>query len=929
MDTHLEVTDPGRSQRAPGGSSQRRALTGRLIVAVGLAASVLLVPGATGPSTGAAAPQFPDLATLPPRDLRFDRADVDPSGATTLHNVLRFSNTVYNTGEGPLAVSAAISPATNSGPSVQQVLNPDGSVAEQRTVGTSYYHAVHDHYHFDDWGEYQLWTKAQYDLWVSSGRSRGEFKAVGTKTTSCIVDEEFTVNTPLTPYPRKYLLSGCDVDSQGNLNMGLSVGWGDTYDYYRAEQWIDLGQETLADGDYVLRSVTDPKNLIYESAGKSDGARESELDNDAITPFRLSGGSLVDLAKPSGTVSINHVDESTATTAVSVDVVARDDVSGAEEFRLSNDGATWQTFSYTSSYSTPTTVAWDLANQYGGSRITGPRTVHAQTKDRTGKWSSTFTDTIRYGTVSGGTPYSDAVAGDGPVGYWRLDETSGSAAADLTGNNPGTYRNGAAVGAAGLLTTEPLRKAVSLDGVDDSVAIPASGSLSPVHKVTVEAWVRPDALPAVGNYGSLVSKRGSYYMQLSGPRLEFGVDLPGGRRRLLAPAGALSVGATSHVVGVYDGASMRVYVNGREVASAAQTGAVSTTSNGLQIGSWTSTTEFLDGIVDEVAIYPVALSATRVAAHHNLGTSASSTMHLLTVVPQGSGGGSVTSTPAGIKCPSVNCTNDWPAGTRVTLTPAASANSNFAGWGGDCVGTATCTVTMDSAKKVTVSFTPVSSGSEYVDAVVSDAPVGFWRLNETSGTVAGDRVNANNGTYMNGVGLGAAGLLPTETGNTAATFDGTNDSVSIPNSSVLSPTQRVSVEAWVKPDSLPTAGSWSSVLSKNGAYAVQFSGPRLEFALTQAGGARKRLLAPVGAIVAGRAYHVVGTYDGATQRLFINGAQVASVPLTGAIAASSDPLQVASYRRTTEFLAGSVDEPAVYSSGLSAAQVAAHYAAGS
>jgi len=927
VNTRIEDSRPGPLGR-PRTTAQRRLLLARMLVALGLAASVLILPLLTDDSAAAATPQFPDLGTLPPRDLRFDRADVDPSSTTNLHNVLRFSNTVYNSGEGPLAVSAAIDPATKAGPSVQKVLNPDGTMAEQHTVGRSYYHAVHDHYHFDDWGEYQLWTKAQYDLWISSGRSQGQFKAVGTKTTSCIVDEEFTLNTPLTPYPRKYMLNGCDTDAQGNLNMGISVGWGDTYDYYRAEQWIDLGQETLADGDYVLRSVTDPKNLIYESGNKGDNARESELDNDAATPFRLNGGQLVDLANPSGTVSVNHVDESTTSTSVSVDVVARDDVSGVDAFRLSNDGSTWQTFDYTSAYSTPTTVAWDLANQYGGSQTTGPRTVYAQTKDRSGKWSSTFTDTIRYGTVAGGTPYSNAVAGDGPAGYWRLDETSGVTAADLTGNGPGTYRNGAVVGGAGLLAAEPIRKAVSLDGVNDFVAIASSSNLSPTQKVTVESWVKPNKLPAAGSYSSLVAKRGSYYLQLAGPRLEFGLDLPGGRRRLLAPAEALTVGATAHVVGVYDGATMKLYVNGKEVASSAQSGLVAATSNGLQIGAWTPTTEFLSGTLDEVAVYPVALSASRVSAHYNLGTSSSTPSNLLTVVPQGSGSGSVSSTPAGIKCPSVNCTSEWASGTKVTLTPTAAAGSNFTSWEGDCSGTGACVVTMDAAKKVFANFSPISSGSEYVDAVTADAPVGFWRLNETSGTVAGDRVNANNGTFRNGVILGAAGLLPTEAGNTAASFDGTNDSVSVPNSSILSPTQRISVEAWVNPSSLPDAGTYRSVLSKRGAYTVQFSGPRLEFALTQAGGVRKRLQAPSGALVAGRSYHVVGTYDGATQRLFVNGAQVASVPLTGGIATSTDPVQVASFTTTSEFLGGVVDEPALFASALSAARVAAHYAAG-
>src|SRR6478672_10535448 len=69
-----------------------------------------------------AAVLYPDLKTLPPRNLRFDRTDITAESLGVLHNVLRFSNTVYNAGEGPVEIRAKIN----------QSLNPPSGQAYQR-----------------------------------------------------------------------------------------------------------------------------------------------------------------------------------------------------------------------------------------------------------------------------------------------------------------------------------------------------------------------------------------------------------------------------------------------------------------------------------------------------------------------------------------------------------------------------------------------------------------------------------------------------------------------------------------------------------------------------------------------------------------------------------------------------------------------------
>ena len=69
--------------------------------------------------------------------------------------------------------------------------------------------------------------------------------------------------------------------------------------------------------------------------------------------------------------------------------------------------------------------------------------------------------------------------------------------------------------------------------------------------------------------------------------------------------------------------------------------------------------------------------------------------------------------------------------------------------------------------------------------ILSNSPVGYWQLDETSGTTAVNQGTGSsiNGTYTNGPTLGAAALYTG--GSTSVDFDGTNDFVALPDSSLI------------------------------------------------------------------------------------------------------------------------------------------------
>ena len=486
-----------------------------------------------------------------------------------------------------------INPNTKEGTAYQRVYNSDGSIFADYSVGRFYYHAQHDHYHFEDWGQYQLWTKAEYDLFVSTGGNDGDFNFLGSKTTSCVLDEEFISTLPNSPVSGVYPYTGCVPNVQNKLLEGLSVGWGDTYDYYRFEQWIDLGQTTLADGDYVLRTLTDPTNKMYESAGKADGAREGLGDNEAITPVKIIGGQLVDSVLPSGTVAINNVSPVTLIKNVTVKVIGRDDVSGVDQVMLSNDGVTWATYPYTGVQSAAQSISWDLTNPaYGGNTLIGIKTVYAKFHDISGKTSTIpDTDTITYGTVSQTSDYSDAIIADAPVSYWRLSEASGSTAFDSMGTSPGTYNNSPTLGVSSLLLSDSVSKSVTFDGVNDSVSTSNANNFT--SAVSVEAWIKPINFPSSSAYASVASKSNSYTLQFGGSRLEFKLA----NSRLQAPNNALALGQTYHIVGTYDGITQKLYINGIEVASKSLTGSIPINTSNFRIGAFSSSTELFNGTI--------------------------------------------------------------------------------------------------------------------------------------------------------------------------------------------------------------------------------------------------------------------------------------------------------------------------------------------
>jgi len=209
--------------------------------------------------------------------------------------------------------------------------------------------------------------------------------------------------------------------------------------------------------------------------------------------------------------------------------------------------------------------------------------------------------------------YADLVMAAAPVGYWRLDETSGTVAYDSSGKgNQGTYINSPTLA---QIPTIDNGLAIQLDGVNDYVsANSVTGYIT--NELTLELWVKPAAggIIAAFNSGAGGNKAMIHYHAGSGNLAYFDNNVSD------VLVGSYPLNQWYHIVVTIDSSYyVKYYVNGALVAEF-QSGSSAMPGSGdrFSIGQeWDTDTpsEFFTGIVDEVAIYDRLLSEYEITTH--------------------------------------------------------------------------------------------------------------------------------------------------------------------------------------------------------------------------------------------------------------------------------------------------------------------------
>jgi len=212
------------------------------------------------------------------------------------------------------------------------------------------------------------------------------------------------------------------------------------------------------------------------------------------------------------------------------------------------------------------------------------------------------------------------VAGDRALATWKMDECSGATVADASGGG----NNGALVGGATFSTDTPSGKGCSADLVGNGryINTGSNASFSDISTaLTVTGWIKivtphcynwifsndHDFLSGTNNGFAL----GTYCANQTIFRVRNGSAV-----QVAGPA--LTTGLWHHMAGVYDGSTLKLYVDGKEVATSAYSGGVT-----AYPASWNGAIGNLGNcptcsphglLVDDVYIFSKALVATEVKA---------------------------------------------------------------------------------------------------------------------------------------------------------------------------------------------------------------------------------------------------------------------------------------------------------------------------
>ena len=236
---------------------------------------------------------------------------------------------------------------------------------------------------------------------------------------------------------------------------------------------------------------------------------------------------------------------------------------------------------------------------------------------------------VRYATYidksKGASPVADVT--NGLVAWWQLNN---SAASSVGGANGQAIETGVEKGQDGIDA-----HALLFNGSSSNVLVPSENAPKPTAALTVSAWIYPHIVTRATTMTIASTTNGggwSFYLTDSASACSTKVSFQvyaGGSYKGGCTSSSVIANKWSLVTGVYDGSTVKIYINGQQLASVAAAGTFTWPSNPvpLCIGGepgpgavgCSEDSKYFDGAVDDMRYYDRALSASEVLQLYNGG----------------------------------------------------------------------------------------------------------------------------------------------------------------------------------------------------------------------------------------------------------------------------------------------------------------------
>jgi hypothetical protein len=229
-------------------------------------------------------PYLPDLRTVKPSGFHLAESS---SG----DRLLLLSNTIWNAGDGPLEMRPEHDEVAGVTHAFQLLYTEDATGAlellpDEHEAGEFAFHPSHNHWHFQDLARYSL-------VEMTADGGLGATVGISDKISFCMFDQR-QIDPDLENASDDPAYSGFACDQ--NTNVGYSVSWGDEYAYNFADQ--DIVINDVPPGDYWVKSVADPENLLLETNDNNNGAKTAvRLTEDSVRAITDTTGTI---CKPCG-----------------------------------------------------------------------------------------------------------------------------------------------------------------------------------------------------------------------------------------------------------------------------------------------------------------------------------------------------------------------------------------------------------------------------------------------------------------------------------------------------------------------------------------------------------------------------------------------------------------------------------------------------